>query len=98
MNTTSIGWIGLGNMGIPMSQRLIAAGYPVAVYNRNKEKAIALKAAATAATPTELIGQATVIFTMVSDDQAIRDIFYGNDGLLKAPAPGKLIINMSTVS
>jgi 3-hydroxyisobutyrate dehydrogenase len=115
MNTTSIGWIGLGNMGIPLSQRLITAGYPVAVYNRNKQKETALKAAvspigplgpsalgaspiATAATPAELIGQAAVIFTMVSDDQAIRDIFYGNDGLLKAPAPGKLIINMSTVS
>jgi 3-hydroxyisobutyrate dehydrogenase len=39
-----------------------------------------------------------VIFLMVSDDQAIRDIFYGKDGLLKSPPNGKLIINMSTVS
>jgi 3-hydroxyisobutyrate dehydrogenase len=100
MNTTTIGWIGLGNMGIPMSQRLINAGYPVAVYNRNKEKETALKAAgaATATTPAELISQASVIFTMVSDDQAIRDIFQGENGLLKAATTGKLIINMSTVS
>ncbi len=100
MNTTTIGWIGLGNMGNPMSQRLITAGYPVAVYNRNKEKEAALKTAgaATAGTPAELIGQAAVIFTMVSDDQAIRDIFLGDNGLLKKPAPGKLLINMSTVS
>ncbi|MDB4902672.1 MAG: 6-phosphogluconate dehydrogenase, partial [Mucilaginibacter sp.] len=32
MNTTKIGWIGLGKMGIPMSQSLIKAGYPVTVY------------------------------------------------------------------
>ena len=38
MNTKNIGWIGLGNMGIPMSQQLIKAGYPVTVYNRSKEK------------------------------------------------------------
>jgi 3-hydroxyisobutyrate dehydrogenase len=118
MNTTTIGWIGLGNMGIPMSQRLITAGYPVAVYNRNKEKVTALlsdqsrlsppdskhpsdlgaRPTSSAATPAELISQAAVIFTMVSDDQAIRDIFQGENGLLKAATTGKLIINMSTVS
>jgi 3-hydroxyisobutyrate dehydrogenase len=87
-------------MGTPMSQRLITAGYPVTVYNRNKDKENALKAAGatTAGTPAELAGQTAVIFIMVSDDQAVRDIFHGNDGLLKAAAPGKLIINMSTVS
>jgi 3-hydroxyisobutyrate dehydrogenase len=100
MNTTTIGWIGLGNMGIPMSHRLIAAGYPVTVYNRNKEKETAIKAAGatSSATPADLIGQAAVIFIMVSDDQAIRDIFQGENGLLKAATTGKLIINMSTVS
>ena len=98
--STTIGWIGLGNMGTPMSQRLINAGYPVAVYNRNKEKETALKAAGatTAATPEQLIGQVEIVFTMVSDDQAIRDIFRGDNGLLKAGTTGKLFINMSTVS
>jgi 3-hydroxyisobutyrate dehydrogenase len=100
MNTTTIGWIGLGNMGTPMSQRLITAGHPVTVYNRNKEKETTLKAAGatTAATPAELISKTTVIFLMVSDDQAIRDIFQGKDGLLQTETTGKLIINMSTVS
>ena len=98
--STTIGWIGLGNMGTPMSQRLINAGYPVAVYNRNKEKETALKAAGatTAATPEQLIGQVEIVFTMVSDDQAIRDIFRGDNGLLKAGTTGKIFINMSTVS
>jgi 3-hydroxyisobutyrate dehydrogenase len=100
MNTTTIGWIGLGNMGIPMSQRLINAGYPVTVYNRNRAKETALKTAgaATADTPAALIKNTAIVFVMVTDDQAIRDLFQGEKGLLSAQTSGKLIVNMSTVS
>jgi len=100
MNNIKLGWLGLGAMGMPMSQRHINAGYPVTVYNRSREKENALKAAgaATAATPAELINQTDIVFLMVSDDQAVRDCFNGDNGLLAANATGKLIINMSTVS
>src|ERR1700760_2511559 len=100
MNTTNIGWIGLGNMGIPMAQRLINAGFPVTVYNRNRPKEAALKTAGakTTDTPADLIATNHVIFIMVTDDQAIRDLFQGDTGLLSANVKGKLIINMSTVS
>jgi 3-hydroxyisobutyrate dehydrogenase len=100
MNTKKIGWIGLGNMGIPMSQQLIKAGYPVTVYNRSKEKETSLKAmgAAIASSPNELIQQTDIVFIMVSNDEAISEIFNGDGGLLGAKASGKIIINMSTVS
>ena len=100
MNNVKLGWLGLGTMGRPMSQRHIDAGYPVTVYNRSKEKETALKAAgaAIAATPAELFRQTDVVFLMVSDDQAVRDCFNGDNGLLAANATGKLIVNMSTVS
>jgi len=100
MNTTKIGWIGLGKMGIPMSQSLIKAGFPVIVYNRSKEKEEGLKAsgAAVASTPAALIQQADVVILMVTDDKAINDIFKGDNGLLGAGTSGKIIINMSTVS
>jgi 3-hydroxyisobutyrate dehydrogenase len=83
-----------------MAKRLIDAGYPVTVYNRNRAKEAALKTAgaATADSPAALITTTDVIFIMVSDDQAIRDVFRGENGLLSTPAAGKLIINMSTVS
>ena len=95
-----LGWIGLGTMGNPMSRRLLEAGYPVAVYNRSKDKEEALRAAGatTADTPAALVQQADVVFLMVSDDQAVRDLFTGPDGLLQAEVSGKLLINMSTVS
>ncbi|TDQ11903.1 NAD(P)-dependent oxidoreductase [Pedobacter metabolipauper] len=100
MNTTKIGWIGLGNMGNPMSQQLIDAAYPVTVYNRSKEKAETLRSlgAAVASSPKELIELNEVVFMMVSDDQAIDDLFNGTDGLLAANVRGKVIVNMSTVS
>ena len=100
MTTTKIGWIGLGTMGIPMSQQLVKAGYPVTVYNRNKDKEASLKeqGAATASTPADLIKQTDLAIIMVTDDNAIREIFTGADGLLKADTTGKIIINMSTVS
>ena len=100
MDKTIIGWIGLGKMGIPMSQSLINAGYPVVVYNRSKDKEEHLKVsgAGVASTPADLIQQADVIFLMVTDDKAIDDIFKGDNGLLNAGVNGKIIINMSTVS
>ena len=95
-----VGWIGLGNMGSPMSQRLIKAGYPVTVYNRDKAKEEALKimGAGLASSPGVLMENSDVIFIMVTDDHAIREIFAGVNGLLGTKATGKIIINMSTVS
>jgi len=100
MDTTTIGWIGLGNMGTPMSGNLIKAKYPVTVYNRTKEKEDGLKArgANTAASPALLIQQSAVVVIMVSDDPAIEQLFKGDNGLLSANTSGKIIINMSTVS
>ena len=100
MQTTKIGWIGLGIMGKPMCSQLINAGYNVTVYNRSKDKEAALTAmgANTAPTPASLIHQTDVVFIMVTDDNAIHQLFDGEDGLLSANTSGKLIINMSTVS
>ena len=100
MESTTIGWIGLGKMGNLMSANLIKAGYQVTVYNRTKEKEVMLKSqgALTADTPAALIAACAVIIIMVSDDKAIRELFTGNDGLLQANCSGKIIINMSTVS
>ena len=97
---TTIGWIGLGTMGIPMSKRLLGAGYPLTVYNRTRGKEIAFSGQKipVALTPSDLIRQTGMIVIMVSDDNAIRDIFTGPAGLLSAGVTDRIIINMSTVS
>ncbi len=95
-----IGWIGLGKMGKPMLQSLLKAGNKITVYNRSREKEDPLKkeGAATAASPKELMEQVEVVFLMISDDKAVEDVFYANNGLLAADVKGKTVINMSTVS
>ena len=97
---TKIGWIGLGTMGIPMSKRLLDAGYPLTVYNRTKgkEDAYTEHSVQVANSPAELTGETEAVVIMVSDDQAITEIFTGTNGLLSTSLKGKLIINMSTVS
>ncbi|RZK73749.1 MAG: NAD(P)-dependent oxidoreductase [Pedobacter sp.] len=95
-NKQKIGWIGLGTMGSPMSEKLIDAEYNVTLYNRSKKPV--KEGQKTASSPSDLITQTEIIFIMVSDDQAIKDIFTSETGLLAPKASGKTIINMSTVS
>lgn len=100
MEQLNIGWIGLGNMGAPMSVQLIKAGYKLNVFNRSKDKAQSLQSigARIVSSPAELLTLSDIIFVMVSDDEAIKQIFTGTDGLLEQDLNNKIIVNMSTVS
>lgn len=100
MNTPQVGWIGLGNMGTPIVKNLLGAGYAVSVYNRtkSKEQPLVTAGATTAATPQQLLQQCDIVFTMVSNDEAVRQVYTGADGLLSQPQKEKLIIDMSTVA
>ncbi|HTI90919.1 MAG TPA: NAD(P)-dependent oxidoreductase [Puia sp.] len=101
MATKRIGWIGLGNMGMPMVKNLLKAGFEVSVYNRTVGKAAALVelGASVAGSPGELWEKADTVITMVADDNALRQVHEGPDGLLAgAGAGGRVVIDMSTVS
>lgn len=100
MNKQRIGWIGLGNMGLPMARNLLKAGFPLYVYNRTASKADPLVAegAVLVSHPKELWGLADIIITMVSDDGALMDLYDQRGGLLSSAQVGKIVIDMSTVS
>lgn len=100
MDKLKLGWIGLGNMGNPMVKNLLDAGFEVAVHNRTKDKeSQSIEAGASSAnSPQELMESCDVVLTMLSDDAAVKEIFEGFSGLLNKEYPGKIIINMSTVS
>jgi 3-hydroxyisobutyrate dehydrogenase len=99
---TNIGWIGLGNIGTPMVKNLIKAGFNVTVYNRNPEKSAALSEALqvnVASTPAALVETSDFIISMISDDDAVKDVYQGPNGILSAAGGKDLIaIDMSTVS
>lgn len=95
-----IGFIGLGTMGAPMASNLLKQNYKVTVYNRTTEKCLPLaeQGAATAPTPREAAKGADVVITMVSNDDSIRDIFYGDNGILSSLTEGMTVIDCSTIS
>lgn len=98
----NIGWIGLGNMGSPMVKNLVKAGFNVTVYNRSVAKSQALKeeiGVAIAANPAELLHTADVVITMLSDDEAVKQIYEGENNLFSVePKEGLIVVDMSTVS
>ncbi|MES2447688.1 MAG: NAD(P)-binding domain-containing protein [Bacteroidota bacterium] len=100
MNLTKIGWIGLGKMGVPMAQNLLNANFDLSLYNRSKN-ALAnfeVRKVTIFDTPKALLTACEVVIVMISDDQAVNEVFCGENGLLSAEAKGKIVINMSTVS
>jgi 3-hydroxyisobutyrate dehydrogenase-like beta-hydroxyacid dehydrogenase len=93
-----IGWIGLGKMGIPMSQNLLKAGYPLTVYNRTKEKTKEVEGAKVADSPKALAADADVVISMISDDPVLEAVSSGADGAFAGAKSGAIFIDMSTVS
>ncbi len=97
---TQIGFIGLGDMGSRMVERLLDAGYDVAGHNRTKSRATALieQGMAWKDTPKEVAADADIVFTNVAHDAALRAVSFGNDGLLAGLKSGSVYIDMSTVN
>ena len=91
------GVVGLGNMGGPIAERVLAAGYPLVVSNRTREKAHALaeRGAAVADSPADLAARVDVCVTMLADDAALEDVAAQ---VLAAAKPGTVLVDMSTVS
>ncbi|MBM7566928.1 NAD(P)-binding domain-containing protein [Paenibacillus sacheonensis] len=95
-----IGFIGLGVMGEPMAANLLRKGYPVTVYNRTPGKAAKLieLGADEAPTPAAVARSSEMIITMISNDDSIREVYYGEDGILGALLPGTIVMDSSTIS
>ncbi len=93
----SVGFIGLGNLGIPIATNLIKAGYDLKVYNRTKEKASPLVAlgAKSVGHAHEVAEPGGIVITLVSDDSALREV--AGDEFAKALGNGGLHISMSTI-
>ena len=87
-------------MGSRMVKRLLQAGHTVTGYNRTKSKAQWLVDAGMkwADTPAAVARGADIIFTMVTDTTALKAVTSGPDGILAGLGPGKIYVDMSTVS
>ena len=96
----NLGFIGLGAMGGRITKRLLDAGHTVTGYNRTKSKAEWLLKAGMqwADSPRAVAESADIVFTMVTNTNALQEVLAGSDGVLNGLGQGKIYIDMSTVS
>ena len=95
-----LGFIGLGLMGKPMTLRLLAAGYALTVWNRSRDKMLPVieKGAQAAASPAAVARVSEIILMCVTDQHAAEQVLFGPDGIAAGGAPGKLVVDFSSIA
>ena len=95
----SLGFAGIGLMGLPMCRRLLAAGYPLAVWNRNPDKCKPLVEAGArqVASPAELCQHADVVMLCLADTAVVREVVFGPAGIVEGARKGQLLVDFSSL-
>jgi 3-hydroxyisobutyrate dehydrogenase len=97
--TKRIGWIGLGRMGEAMVKRLLKAGNSVSVWNRTAAKAEPLKEyGASVVASKQDLSSCDVVFTMVSTTDDLKEVLFGQGGLVAGSAKPKVVVDSSSIS
>ncbi|MBC3211634.1 MULTISPECIES: 2-hydroxy-3-oxopropionate reductase [Serratia] len=94
-----VGFIGLGIMGTPMADKLIAGGHQLYANTLNKvPPELVEKGAIACATPKQVAEQADVIFIMVPDTPQVEEVLFAANGCAEAPLKNKILVDMSSIS
>jgi 3-hydroxyisobutyrate dehydrogenase-like beta-hydroxyacid dehydrogenase len=98
--TTKLGFVGLGHMGGSMAARYLAAGFRVYGEARSRERVQDLVEAGLSwcDTPREVAQAAEIVLTSIPDDAVLEDVASGPDGILAGLEPGKIWVDLSTVT
>src|SRR5262245_34430964 len=98
---TRVAFIGLGVMGAPMAAHLARAGHQVHVFNRTREKAEALARehpVVVCSSPKDAATDSDIVITCVGNDEDVRSVVVGNDGVLAGMPPYSILIDHTTTS
>jgi 2-hydroxy-3-oxopropionate reductase len=96
---SKVGFVGLGIMGSPMAGHLLAAGHEVHAYDLRPVPAALIEAGAKACTSAKEVAQRSdVVITMVPDTPHVAAALFGADGVAEGLSPGKVVIDMSSIS
>ncbi|MEB2652136.1 NAD(P)-dependent oxidoreductase [Pseudomonas siliginis] len=95
----SLGFAGIGLMGLPMCRRLLAAGYPLTVWNRNPDKCAPLVAAGArqVSSPAELCAHADIVMLCLADTAVVREVVFGTGGIAEGAKNGQLLVDFSSL-
>ena len=97
----TIGFVGLGVMGYPMAGHLARAGHRLRVYNRTTSRAnawVAQHGGLAADTPRDAATGADRVLVCVGNDDDVRAVAFGPDGILAGLAPGSIMVDHTTAS
>jgi 2-hydroxy-3-oxopropionate reductase len=92
-----LGFIGLGIMGAPMAQHLLAAGHEMFVRTRSKVPE-GLQGATVCATNADVARAADIVFLMLPDTPDVQTVLFGKDGVAEGLSAGKVVVDMSSIS
>jgi len=95
----ALGFAGIGLMGLPMCRRLLAAGYPLTVWNRSPHKCAELVAAGArlAASPAELSQYSDMVLLCLADTSVVREVVFGEQGVAAGGRHGQLLVDLSSL-
>ncbi len=95
----TLGFVGIGLMGLPMCRRLLAAGYPQHVWNRSADKCAELQAlgAVIEQSPAALCGEVDLVMLCLADTAAVRSVVFEGDGIVEGAKPGQLLVDFSSL-
>jgi len=95
----SLGFAGIGLMGLPMCRRLLAAGYPLTVWNRNPAKCATLVEAGArqVTSPAELCGHADIVMLCLADTAVVREVVFGEGGIVEGAKTAQLLVDFSSL-
>jgi len=99
-DNVTLGFIGLGNMGSRIAQRLLDHGYRLVAYDKNIAKAegVVTERGFAAKNILELAHTADVILSCLTNDEAVQSVYAGPAGVFAEARPGTVALEMSTIS
>ncbi len=95
----TLGFAGIGLMGLRMAQRLLWAGHSLNVWNRSADKCAPLLQAGAhgVATPAALVAGADIVMLCLADTAAVRQVVFGEGGIVERARPGQLLVDFSSL-
>lgn len=99
MSLPRIAFAGIGLMGLPMTRRLLAAGFPLTVWNRTPDKCTLLLelGARRAETPAELCAEADILMLCLADTAVVREVVFGPGGVVEGARAGQVLVDFSSL-
>ena len=95
----ALAFAGIGLMGLPMTCRLLAAGYPLTLWNRTPDKCAPLLelGAHRVENPAELCRDASVVMLCLANTEVVREVVFGPGGIVEGARPGQLLVDFSSL-